>query len=171
MERIALARAFAAMVHAKHTYDGEPYMDSHLQDVTEIGVWAGMNSEDDLIRMILHDTVEDIDKLLVDMARTFIFTNFGNSNFQVVWALSGFGHNRKARNAHAYAKIANYPKAANYKVIDRIANWEKGISTQNISKASMYYKEDEAFRENVLRYATNEKLISAIRVCVLATKR
>jgi hypothetical protein len=27
MEKLALASAFAALVHAKHTYDGDPYMD------------------------------------------------------------------------------------------------------------------------------------------------
>jgi (p)ppGpp synthase/HD superfamily hydrolase len=159
MEKLALASAFAALVHAKHTYDGDPYMESHLADVREIGVWAGMSTEDDLIRYLLHDTIEDIDPLLVDMAKAFIFTNFGNSNFQVIWALSGFGHNRKSRTAHAYAKIARYPEAANYKVIDRIANWEKGITTRNTGKASMYAKEDETFRENVVRFATNSKLV------------
>lgn len=159
MEKLEQARAFAQLVHAKHMYGDDPYADSHLEDVTAIGVWAGMDTTDDLIRYQLHDTIEDIDAPLRKMAQDFIFTTFGNSTFQVVWALSGFGHNRKARNAHAYEKIARYPRAANYKVIDRIANWEKGISTRNVGKASMYAKEHEAFTLNVVALATNEKLI------------
>lgn len=159
MEKLALARAFADMVHAKHKYGDQPYADSHLDDVEQILADAGMSSGDDRIRARLHDTVEDIDPVLTKMAQDFIFTNFGNSTYQVVWALSGFGHNRKARNQHAYEKIARYPLAANYKLADRIANWETGIRTQNVGKASMYAKEDATFREKVVALATNEKLV------------
>jgi (p)ppGpp synthase/HD superfamily hydrolase len=180
MEKLALARAFAELVHAKHTYADGPYTD-HLDEVEQILADAGMGTERDRIIARLHDSIEDIDEMLRKMAQDFVFTNFGHSIYSTVWALSGFGHNRKARNQHAYEKIARYPEAANYKVADRIANFGAAVrgaatSEKKLSKAKMYLKEFYAFNDNVVAYATNEKLIeryralkdAATEVCILA---
>lgn len=164
MEQLKLARAFAEMVHAKHTYADGPYTD-HLDEVEEVLADAGMGTARDRIIARLHDSIEDVDPLLTKMAQDFIFTNFGYSVYGAVWALSGFGHNRKARNAHAYEKIARYPEAADYKVADRIANFGAAIrgaaigDERKIKKALMYAKEDAIFRENVVHHASNTTLI------------
>lgn len=163
MEHLSLARAFAEMVHAKHTYADGPYT-NHLDEVEQILADAGMGTVRDRIIARLHDSIEDVDPLLTKMAQDFIFTNFGFSIYGVVWALSGFGHNRKARNQHAYEKIARYPEAADYKVADRIANFGAAIrgmitDERKLKKANMYAKEDAIFRDNVVIHASNEKLI------------
>lgn len=167
MEKLQLARAFAEMVHAKHTYADGPYTD-HLDEVEEILADAGMGTVRDRIIARLHDSIEDIDPLLTDMARNFVFQNFGHSVFSTVWALSGFGHNRKARNQHAYEKIARYPEAADYKVADRIANFGAAIrgapaSEKKLGKAKMYMKEFDTFDENVVALASNEALKARYR--------
>ena len=168
MEKLQLARAFAELVHAKHTYADGPYTD-HLDAVEQVYADAGMNQTRDRIIARLHDSVEDIDEVLRKMAQDFVFTNFGQSIYAVVWALSGFGHNRKSRNQHAYEKIARYPEAANYKVGDRIANFEAAIagaatgSAFKLKKAAMYYKEFETFDSNVVHFASNRKLVTRYR--------
>lgn len=160
MSQLVLARAFAQLVHAKHTYADGPYTD-HLDEVERILTEAGMGSEKDRIRAYLHDTIEDIDPELRKMAQDFIFTNFGFSTYSIVWALTGIGHNRKVRNANAYEKIARYPMAANYKVADRLANWGKALEEGKADKAAMYLKEADSFWENVVTLATNDKLVTA----------
>lgn len=156
------------MVHAKHSYADGPYTD-HLDEVEQILADAGMGTERDRIIARLHDSIEDIDELLRKMAQDFVFTNFGHSIYSTVWALSGFGHNRKARNQHAYEKIARYPEAANYKVADRIANFGSAVrgaalgDERKISKAKMYLKEFDAFNDNVVAFASNEVLVERYR--------
>lgn len=162
MEKLTLARAFAQLVHANHTYANGPYTD-HLDEVEQVLADAGMGTERDRIIARLHDSVEDIDALLTKMAQDFIFTNFGHSIYSVVWALSGFGHNRKSRNQHAYEKIARYPEAADYKVADRIANFGAAVREKKIDKARMYLKEFDIFDEKVVSFASNEKLIERYR--------
>lgn len=162
---IQLASAFAEMVHAKQTYGGHPYT-FHLDAVEQVYADAGMVDVEDVLIAKLHDSIEDIASELRVMAVKFIHENFPKHVFDTVWAMTGIGENRKERNANYYVKIGMYPRSADYKVGDRIANMEH--SRRDSPKLfQMYQKEDAAFmaehagfRQNVLIHAKNEILIA-----------
>lgn len=130
------ARDFAISAHGGQLYGSEPYR-SHLFSVVQIlrdygfrGKWeeAGW----------LHDTIEDTQITLEDLRG-----RFGDWVAQVVWAVSGVGHNRKTRNASIYSKLANNHDSRIVKVADRIANVEN--SKAGSSHRAMYLKERDEF--------------------------
>lgn len=164
MEKII---AFVHEVHKDHTYGDKPYT-HHLNAVELVLADAGMTSEDDRIIAQSHDSIEDATEDQRPAVIDFHRTHMSAHAFAVVWALSGIGPNRKARNADAYAKIAAYPEAANYKVADRIANMESAAVWQPRLYA-MYLKESEAFYENVVKLATNQALVERYRVIAQMT--
>jgi guanosine-3',5'-bis(diphosphate) 3'-pyrophosphohydrolase len=159
MNRTEQIWEFVAGVHEGQLYDGKPYPEGHLRGVQQVLADAGLTSESDEIIAASHDSIEDAKD---DKHRDYVFTwlkgNLVPFEFGVVWALTGIGENRKARNADAYGKIAANPESANYKVADRIFNWETAVRTGN-RLANMYAKEDASFYEHVVMLATNPHLV------------
>ena len=159
---VVRAKAFAEMVHRGALYGkGKDYFRAHLVENHSIALWAGMDDLDSEIIAYLHDTIEDIDPSLRQMAYDFVKLNYRGHVFDTVWAMTGIGPNRKTRNANYYGKIEAYPAAANHKVIDRIANIENAIvkaEDGDDGHLRMYMKEDPEFYERVVKLATNDKL-------------
>lgn len=155
---MSMSIALAHMVHKDHTYGDKSYT-HHLDAVQQVLTDAGMNTDDDVIIAQCHDSIEDADPACRPYVINFHRTHMSDHAFRVVWALSGIGPNRKARNTNAYRKIAEYPAAADYKVADRIANMESAAVWQPKLYA-MYLKESPAFFENVVALASNEALIA-----------
>jgi guanosine-3',5'-bis(diphosphate) 3'-pyrophosphohydrolase len=159
MNRTEKVWAFVEGVHDGQLYAGKPYREGHLDGVVGIGREAGLSSESDEIILSAHDAIEDAKD---DKHRRMVFDwlqhNLTEFEFGVVWALTGLGDNRKARNADAKTKIAAMPEAANYKMADRIFNWEQAV-LHGKSQAQMYLREDAEFTEGVVALATNQYLI------------
>lgn len=136
------ARAFAIEKHGDQQYSTGPYA-MHLGAVVAVLLDFGYNSPVWIAAGWLHDVVED-----TPVTEQNLLNEFNDEVANLVYAVSGFGHNRKARNACIYEKITEYPRAAILKLADRIANVEASVN--NPSKGSMYVKEHEEF-SNVVR--------------------
>jgi len=139
------AEMFAREAHSGQMYGDKPYVDSHVTDVVTILREFGMD-EFYIAAGWLHDVVED-----TEVSKEEIDLKFGPRVGKLVWACTGIGPNRKARNQTIYEKIAAYPDAAIVKVADRIANVEHSDPDSN--HRQMYLKERDAFHELVARLA------------------
>ena len=125
------AYKIAMRYHADQMYGDKPY-EVHLQAVRDVLVEFGYIQEDLLCAAWLHDIIEDTDcpvKLLAD--------RFGPEVVNLVWAVTGFGVNRKARAEDAYRKMQHEPRAVILKCADRIANMRASIGSD---KEQMYLK-------------------------------
>lgn len=136
-DREAEARAFAVAGHGDQRYGERPYV-VHLEAVR--AVLRDFNHGGDLaVAAWLHDVVEDTPTSQEDVRR-----QFGDEVAALVWAVTGTGATRKERNASAYAKIRNHPRAAILKLADRIANVEASRGTDKLTR---YRNEWAGFRE------------------------
>ena len=134
------ARAFAEAAHREQRYGDGPYV-THLAAVR--AVLADFGYDGALgVAAWLHDTIEDTGVTRDDVAQ-----RFGEEVASLVWAVTGIGANRKARNASAYEKIRATPRAAILKLADRIANVE--ASREVPGKLAMYRAEWPSFREGL----------------------
>lgn len=113
--KIAEAELFANEKHSSQTYGKLPYS-YHLEQVAKLAVRFEMPAEF-VIAAFLHDSMED-----AGVSKTEISSRFGESVADLVDAVTSFGTNRKARVAMAVAKLEAFPKAANLKMLDRLAN-------------------------------------------------
>jgi len=130
------ARQFAEERHGVQLYGTRPYK-VHLYTVRSILASFGYHDAYAPAAW-LHDVLED-----TDTTREEIETNFGAQVAGLVWAVTGVGKNRKARNASMYEKVRALPDAAVLKLADRIANVE--ASKMDQGKLAMYEKEWPAF--------------------------
>lgn len=162
-KRVEQIWEFVESVHEGQLYANKPYREGHLDGVVAILAEAGMSSESDIIIGAAHDAIEDAKD---ERHRQFVFEwlrhHLSDFEFQAIWALTGLGENRKARNADAKAKIKAFPASANYKLADRIFNWEQAV-LHGKPQASMYQREDAEFFETVVALADNEYLIDRYR--------
>jgi (p)ppGpp synthase/HD superfamily hydrolase len=126
--------------HAGQLYDGLDYVEAHVSKVVNILFDAGVNDEDIKIAAWLHDTLEDTSYTALQLEK-----DYGPAVRDLVFACSGFGPSRKARNADIYAKLEQTPRACIVKIADRIANLESAIEGNKQSYAAMYVKENDAF--------------------------
>ena len=110
------AYKIAMRYHGEQMYGDKPY-EVHLQAVRNVLVEFGHKDPLMLASAWLHDILEDTDYPVRALAN-----NFGSEISDMVYAVSGFGANRKARAASAYVKIRKNPNAAILKAADRIAN-------------------------------------------------
>jgi (p)ppGpp synthase/HD superfamily hydrolase len=132
------ARAFAVERHGDQRYGERPYV-THLAAVR--AVLRDFDIDGALgVAAWLHDVVED-----TPTTRDEVAARFGPDVAALVWAVTGVGENRKARNADAYAKIRAHPPAATLKLADRIANVEASATVPD--KLAMYRREWEAFAQ------------------------
>ena len=126
--------------HSAQLYGGEPYVDAHAREVVKNLVEYGFDSDDWINAGWLHDAVEDT-ALTIDVVRK----HFGDLTANLVWAVSGFGENRKARIADMHRKVNEFPQAAILKTADRIHNMESARALPDQGLYKMYLKEHAAF--------------------------
>ncbi len=132
------AFVFAERAHGSQKYGDKPYI-YHLAAVVRILREFGYEEETILAAGWLHDVVED-----TKVTRDDVDAEFGQEVADLVWAVTGVGENRKARNRSIHEKIMAYPKAAIIKTADRIANVESSKIWQPRLFA-MYQKEGQSF--------------------------
>jgi (p)ppGpp synthase/HD superfamily hydrolase len=139
------ARQFAIDIHNKrgYTYGGLPY-EVHLQMVVNFALrFRGtlLVSDDFFVRVLaalwLHDVVEDCGITYNDVK-----VRFGEEVADIVWALSGFGKNRKERNECVMVKIKGNVVFTFAKLCDKFANYTFGKFVDVKSKMSNQYEEE-----------------------------
>lgn len=139
----ARAAALAVDYHRNQLYGERPYR-VHLYAVRKVLLDFNLGGALGQAAW-LHDTIED-----TGLTREVIAAEFGEDVAALVWAVTGIGHNRKARVADAYAKIVDLPEAVFLKLADRIANVEASARSGD-DKLAMYRKERPGFEAMVVR--------------------
>jgi (p)ppGpp synthase/HD superfamily hydrolase len=109
------AMALAKNAHATQKYGEQPYF-VHLADVVK-RVKSITTDPEVIAAAWLHDTIEDTQVTYGDIER-----EFSKNVADMVWAVTGVGHNRAARMANAIEKIAQTPGAELVKSADRLSN-------------------------------------------------
>lgn len=139
--KIFQAMNMAQIWHAEQKYGETSYYEGHLLCVLMELHEQHVKDEDILVAGVLHDSVEDTDVSL-DEVRSL----FGSRVAEIVWAVTGVGHNRRQRNLDAYTKIqAAGVDALRVKLADRIINVRSCLKSGD-SRISMYRKEHPSFR-------------------------
>jgi len=137
------AKEFAIKTHGKQQYGNRPYS-FHLESVVQVA--KDINWENDIIlECWLHDNIEDCDVSYQDIER-----EFGKDVAEIVYAVTyELGRNRKESKAKIFPKIRANEKALCVKLCDRIANINQTILDENYSLLSMYYNEQQDFKEKL----------------------
>ncbi|MFE1596807.1 HD domain-containing protein [Nocardia sp. NPDC058705] len=134
------AREFAIAAHGDQRYGDHPYA-THLAAVR--GVLDDFGYDGELAQAAwLHDVIEDTPVTAEDVE-----ARFGRAVLDLVWAVTGIGPDRKARNQNAYDKIAAHPRAVILKLADRTANAE--ASPPASSWMGMYRTEHPTFKAHL----------------------
>lgn len=146
------ARAFALERHGDQRYAGQPYA-YHFDRVAWKRAQHGGLSPQDQAEAYLHDVLEDTPTTREEMEAMF-----GPEVTENVFCVSGFGHNRKTRNADIYAKCEGKPKPCELKSADRLVNHLTSICSPDtgqpdLGKIMMYLKEKEVFMTRIGAYA------------------
>ncbi|MFC6013434.1 HD domain-containing protein [Nocardia lasii] len=134
------AREFALTAHGDQRYGEHPYI-THLAAVRAVLDDFGYAGELGQAAW-LHDVVED-----TPVTAEEIENRFGREVLDLVWAVTGVGPDRKARNQNAYSKIVAHPRAVILKLADRTANAE--ASPPNSSWMGMYRTEHPTFKAHL----------------------
>lgn len=144
------ARDFAILHHGDQRYGTEPYA-SHLEEVA--GILRSIRADEDLMQAAwLHDIVEDVG----DMTCAIVAVEFNLDVSDLVWAVTGTGHNRKTRVASVIPKLLACPRAVTLKLADRLGNGRRSRASSP-EKFSMYRKEFGHFHQE-LRHLGDERL-------------
>ncbi|WP_181697944.1 HD domain-containing protein [Nocardia sp. GTS18] len=139
-QREAQAREFAVAAHGDQRYGERPYV-THLAAVR--GVLDDFGFGGDLaVAAWLHDVIED-----TPVTAEEVESRFGRAVLDLVWAVTGVGPDRKARNLDAYTKIAAHPRAVILKLADRTANAQ--ASPPASSWMGMYRTEHPTFKAHL----------------------
>lgn len=112
---ISRAKLLAEISHRDQKYGEQPYM-AHIEDVVR-RVKQITNDPEIICAAYLHDTIEDTPVTYSDIEQ-----QFGKNVADMVWAVTGVGHNRSAKMANAIEKIARTPGADFVKSADRLSN-------------------------------------------------
>jgi guanosine-3',5'-bis(diphosphate) 3'-pyrophosphohydrolase len=141
------ARAFATRAHGYQKYDSgtEPYV-LHLAEVRDVVVEFGYGTTELLASAWLHDVIEDTTHVVEE-----IKAQFGETVANLVWAVTGRGVNRKARNEDAYTKMVENPGSIPLKLADRIANARASKQTSPDALFEMYKREHPIFKGRLER--------------------
>jgi (p)ppGpp synthase/HD superfamily hydrolase len=105
----------ASFAHKDQKYGTQPYV-VHLADV--VARVKTITQDPEVIAAAwLHDIIEDTQVTYGDVER-----EFGKNVADMVWAVTGVGHDRAAKMANAIEKIAQTPGAELVKSADRLSN-------------------------------------------------
>jgi (p)ppGpp synthase/HD superfamily hydrolase len=155
-----LAYGMAVRLHGEtgQTYDGVPYAETHCVGVRDVLAEFGFTSTFWRIVAMLHDVPEDTmaDKT-PEQRFDYLVDHFGELVANVVWTVSGFGPNRKARNADIKAKIIGDTTRLSpiLKCADRIYNARHSIEGAGHWKM---YRDEMADFESYIRPHVPEEM-------------
>lgn len=125
-------RNLAIKLHGEQKYGNLPYI-VHLDEVVTLAIENDLRSTLTLLQTAnllqaayLHDVIEDCG---VSREQLEKYTN--KEIADMVWAVSGFGNNRKERKEDILKKLSEYPQAINLKMLDRLANMTNAKKNNN----------------------------------------
>ncbi|MBW0275451.1 hypothetical protein ATM97_10890 [Nocardia sp. MH4] len=150
-QRESEARAFALESHGDQRYGEHPYI-THLAAVRAVLDDFGYDGAVGTAAW-LHDVIED-----TPVTAEEVESRFGREVLDLVWAVTGIGPDRKARNLNAYAKIAAHPPAVILKLADRTANAE--ASPPDSSWMGMYRTEHPTFKAHLGELLTDDPTVA-----------
>lgn len=156
MNSVDKAKWFAAYHHSinDQRYGRYPYI-HHLADVYNILIDFEVNHYDLQIAAWLHDILED-----TGVERKDIVFEFGKSIDKLVWAVTGTGTNRKARNKSIYKKINEFGYGATIlKLADRLANVQEALDRMDQDHFEMYQKEYPEFKKALFNKSTDDSCL------------
>jgi guanosine-3',5'-bis(diphosphate) 3'-pyrophosphohydrolase len=148
LDPLRFVKFYATIKHGDQKYGELPYT-HHLQAVESVLRRFGVVDEDMLTASWLHDTKEDCQVKIKELAEMF-----GDRVAELVDGVSNEpGENRKIRAALTYPKTRRIKGAIQLKLADRIANVENGGKLLD-----MYKKEYEDFRRALYTYGEYEDM-------------
>lgn len=124
---VQFAREYAIEHHQQQMYGDKPYV-FHLDQVYDITVRFELGLEYQ-IAAYLHDIIED-----TNITKNEVENKFGVHISEMVFAVSGFGANRKERQQDIKIKMVAYQPSINLKMADRLAN----MLHSQINKPKLY---------------------------------
>jgi (p)ppGpp synthase/HD superfamily hydrolase len=136
------AQALATNAHAEQKYGDQPYV-NHLADVVR-RVKTITQDPEVIAAAWLHDTIEDTQVTYGDIER-----EFSKNVADMVWAVTGVGHDRAAKMANAIEKIAQTPGSELVKSADRLSNAAASKAEQK-HKLYQRYKDEHTNLSPVL---------------------
>lgn len=153
--------------HGDQQYGEYPYT-THLRQVAQVLRDCGYVQRGWAAVAWLHDVLED-----TDYGYTRLRNDFGDYIAQLVFKVSGFGANRKLKQANILHKIAGDREACILKAADRIANLEFAARTKSRYRQG-YLKERAEFDKVVVPHLNQcmaERLAEAYMECEDAEHR
>lgn len=131
-------RDWAIRLHGQQKYGSYDYS-YHLDQVFTLAQNYDLD-KDTLLAIYLHDTIEDCG---LSKRRIEIQTN--ENVAEIVWAVSGFGENRKEKKIDMIDKMYKYPQSINLKMLDRYVNILNS-KMNNPKLYEMYIKEMDDYK-------------------------
>jgi (p)ppGpp synthase/HD superfamily hydrolase len=114
-DMVKRAMQMASYAHRNQKYGERPYV-THLADV--VARVKTITQDPEIIAAAwLHDIIEDTQITYGDVER-----EFSKNVADMVWAVTGVGHDRAAKMANAIEKIAQTPGSELVKSADRLSN-------------------------------------------------
>jgi (p)ppGpp synthase/HD superfamily hydrolase len=141
-DMVRRAMQLASYAHRDQKYGDKPYV-THLADVVA-RVKTITQDPEIICAAWLHDIIEDTQTTYGDIER-----EFGKNVANMVWAVTGVGHNRAAKMANAIEKIAQTPGSELVKSADRLSN---ASASKDEKKMKLYqrYKDEHTNLSPVL---------------------
>lgn len=148
LSKVDIAKQLATALHTNQVYGaGNCEYGVHLQAVENVLRDFGYVDEFWVICAWLHDTLED-----TNISRDLLESIFWWDIADTVFAVSGFGYNRKERMADICSKISACRDAVIVKMADRIANVEACVNSGS-KYGPMYLTEKKKFQEATFFHA------------------
>lgn len=138
MDDLPQLRAFAMRQHAGQLYGSQPYV-VHLDEVFEIVVRHGLGAPYERAAFG-HDLLDDTQTTPADLVK-----RFGRQESDLIYSVSGAGHNRVARREDTLERLRRYPLGVNLKMADRYANLARSLLDEDRQRVKMYLGERSAF--------------------------
>jgi (p)ppGpp synthase/HD superfamily hydrolase len=141
-DMVKRAMQMASYAHRNQKYGERPYV-THLADV--VARVKTITQDPEIIAAAwLHDIIEDTQITYGDVER-----EFSKNVADMVWAVTGVGHDRAAKMANAIEKIAKTPGSELVKSADRLSN---ASASKDEKKMKLYqrYKDEHTNLSPVL---------------------
>lgn len=133
------AEIMARTAHGEQMYGKHKY-EKHLRDVIDVLKEFGFIGPEWIIAGWLHDTLEDTNIMVEDIAR-----EFGDDVVDLVITVTAKSGTRRQRQEQLLRQLQECPKAIPLKLADRIANVRNCWETRS-PLLFMYHREYTSFR-------------------------
>lgn len=145
-------REFAIIKHGDQKYGDKDYV-YHLDKVKEAVDEFGLDARYKIVAY-LHDIYEDVKSLngeSIETTRESLYkevkNKYGEWVHEMIFAVSGFGSNRKERKENMIEKLKHNLEAINLKMLDRLVNMRECVNSGNEKLLKMYVSEIDDYHD------------------------